>query len=355
MTAGTDIIKTAREGIWMKALLIGGTGVISTSVVLRLLEQKWDVTILTRGKRQLPDAMMGKVRQIVADIHDEVGVMQALEGLYFDVVCDFVLYTPQEAERDIRLFSDKTAQYVFISTASAYHKPVTELPITEEMPLHNPFWKYSDLKAQCENVFFKACRETGFPVTIVRPSHTYCERSLPVQIHGGHGPWVVIKRMLEGKSVPVACDGMTLWTATTAEDFAVYFCALLGNKRAIGEAFHITSDESLPWNEFYRIIAQCAGGVFKPCYVPAHVLAESTQYDYRGALLGDKAYTVMFDNSKVKSMTGIYDHKCTPFCEGSARSVRYFMEHPEIRQEDPAFEAFCDKLEKLMDGIKEKI
>ena len=339
----------------MKALLIGGTGVISTSVVLRLLEQKWDVTILTRGKRQLPDAMLGKVRQIVADIHDEVGVMQALEGLCFDVVCDFVLYTPQEAERDIRLFSDKTAQYVFISTASAYHKPVTELPITEETPLHNPFWKYSDLKAQCENVFFKAYRETGFPVTIVRPSHTYCERSLPVQIHGGHGPWVVIKRMLEGKSVPVACDGMTLWTATTAEDFAVYFCALLGNKRAIGEAFHITSDESLPWNEFYRIIAQCAGGVFKPCYVPAHVLAESAQYDYRGALLGDKAYTVMFDNSKVKSMTGIYDHKCTPFCEGAARSVRYFMEHPEIRQEDPAFEAFCDKLEKLMDGIKEKI
>lgn len=336
----------------MKALLIGGTGVISTSVVYRLLETGWDVTVLTRGRRLLPANMQGRVAQIVADIHDEKAVQQALDGLHFDAVCDFVLYKPEEAQRDIRLFADKTRQYVFISTASAYHKPVLKLPITEDMPLHNPFWAYSDLKAQCEEVFMRAHRETGFPVTIVRPSHTYCERSLPVQIHGGHGPWVVMKRMLEGKSVPVACDGETLWTATTAEDFAVYFCGLLGNARAIGEAFHITSDESLTWNRIYETIAACVGGTFKPSYVSAHLLAKSTQYDYRGALLGDKAHTVVFDNSKVKAVTGIYDHTCMSFAEGCKRSVEYFLHHPEIRQEDPAFEAFCDRVQVLVDEIE---
>lgn len=339
----------------MKALLIGGTGVISTSVVERLLHLKWDVTILTRGKNALPAFMQGKVRQITADIHDEAAVQHALKGLYFDAVCDFVLYTPQEAERDIRLFGGKTGQYVFISSASAYHKPVLSLPITEETPLHNPYWAYSDLKAQCENVFMQAHREGKLPVTIVRPSHTYCERSLPVQIHGGRGPWVVMKRMLAGKSVPVACDGVSLWTATTAEDFAVYFCDLLGNEKALGEAFHITSDESLTWNQIYQIIADCVGGEFKPCYVPAHTLAASTQYDYRGSLLGDKAHTVIFDNSKVKRVTGIHDHKCTPFSEGAKRSVQYFLDHPEIRKEDPAFELFCDQLEAMMQEAKQKM
>lgn len=339
----------------MKALMIGGTGVISESVVLRLIDLGWDVTILTRGKRPLPDKMQGSVQQIIADIADEESVQRALKDAYFDAVCDFIVYNPQEAERDIRLFSGKTAQYVFISSASAYHKPVLALPITEETPLYNPFWSYSDLKAQCEDVFMQAHRETGFPVTIVRPSHTYCERSLPVQIHGGHGPWVVLKRMLAGKSVPVACDGVSLWTATTSEDFAVYFCGLLGNKKAIGEAFHITSDESLTWNQFYQIIADCVGGEFKPCYVSAHMLAESTQYDYRGSLLGDKAHTVIFDNSKVKRVTGIMDHKCVPFSEGAKRSVRYYLDHPEIRKEDPAFEAFCDHVEEMMQNAKQKM
>ena len=339
----------------MKALLVGGTGVISTSVVLRLLEKNWDVTILTRGKTPLPEKMQGRVRQVTADIADEAAVEKALLGEKYDAVCDFILFDPMQAQRDIRLFRDKTAQYVFISSASAYHKPVLKLPITEDTPLHNPFWQYSHLKAQCEKVFFDAYRESGFPITVVRPSHTYCERTLPVQIHGGHGPWVVMKRMLEGKSVPVACDGETLWTATTAEDFAVYFCGLLGNEKAIGEAFHITSDESLTWNRMYEIIAGHVGGVFKPCYVPAHTLAACRQYDYRGALLGDKAYTVMFDNSKVKAVTGISDHVCTPFTEGAKRSVQYYLEHPEIRREDPAFAAFCDQLQQLMDEITAKL
>ena len=339
----------------MKALLIGGTGVISTGVTRRLVETGWDVTLLNRGKRPLPAELQGRVRVLIGDINDEASVAALMQGEQFDSVCNFIAYTPEQAQRDVRLFAGKTAQYVFISSASAYHKPVENLPITEETPLHNPYWLYSRQKAQCEDVLLQAYRENGFPVTIVRPSHTYCERSLPVQIHGGHGPWVVIKRMLEGKSVPVAADGVTLWTATTAEDFAVYFCALLCNECAIGEAFHITSDECLTWNRMYEIIAECAGGVYKPCYVPSQVMAESTLYDYRGALLGDKAHTVMFDNSKVKRVTGIHDHVCTSFAEGARRSVQYFLDHPEIRQEDLAFEAFCDRLENLMQQVKEQL
>jgi len=339
----------------MKVLLIGGTGVISTSVTRRLIRLGWEVTLLNRGMRPLPEDIQGSIHVLTADVNDEPAVGALLKDKWFDVVCNFIVYTPEQARRDIRLFSGKTAQYVFISSASAYHKPVEQLPIREETPLHNPYWAYSDLKAQCEQTLLSAYREAQFPVTIVRPSHTYCERSLPVQIHGGHGPWVIMKRMMEGKSVPVASDGNTLWTVTTAEDFAVYFCALLGNSDAIGEAFHITSDESLTWNRIYQIIADCVGGQFIPCYVPAHLLAESVQYDYRGSLLGDKAYTVIFDNSKVKNTTGIHDHGRTSFAEGAKRSVAYFLAHPEIRQEDPTFEVFCDQLETAMDQVKKQL
>ena len=335
----------------MRILLIGGTGVISTAVTLRLLSQGHEVLLLNRGKTPLPEEMRGRVRQIVADINDEEGVKTALDGLAFDAVCNFVVYNPQQAQRDIRLFTGKTGQYIFISTASAYQKPVPSLPITEETPLYNPYWRYSDLKAQCEKIYMQAYHETGFPVTVVRPSHTYSERSLTVQIHGGHGAWVIMKRMLEGKSVPLACDGMTLWTSTASEDFALYFCGLVGNEKAVGEAFHITSDESLTWNRIYETIAGHLGGKFVPCYAPTHLLAETRQYDYYGSLYGDKANSVIFDNSKVKAVTGIYGHKCTPFSEGAARSVEYFLRHPEIRQEDPAFEAFCDKLDAMMKTI----
>jgi len=331
----------------MKALFIGGTGTISMAITRLLADNPdWELYLLNRGSRnaELPAG----VKVITADIHDEAAAAAALEGMQFDCVCDFIGFVPEHVERDFRLFHGRTKQYIYISSASAYQKPCSDYLITESTPLHNPYWAYSDLKAQCEKAFLQAHREGKLPVTIVRPSHTYCERSLPVQIHGGRGPWVVMKRMLEGKSVPVACDGVSLWTATTAEDFAVYFCGLLGNEKALGEAFHITSDESLTWNQIYQIIADGVGGEFKPCYVSAHTLAASTQYDYRGSLLGDKAHTVIFDNSKVKRMTGIYDHKCTPFSEGAKRSVQYFLEHPEVRREDPAFELFCDQLEVMM-------
>ncbi len=333
----------------MKALFIGGTGTISTSVVKRLLSQGWEVTLLNRGTHAAPEG----ARVLIADVNDEARVLELLGGETFDTVADFIVFTPEQAARDVRLFAGKTKQYIFISSASAYQKPVPALPITEETPLINPYWEYSRNKAKIEEMLLTEYKQNGFPVTIVRPSHTYCERGLPVQIHGDQGEWQVLKRMLEGKTVPVAADGETLWTMTTSEDFAIYFCGLCGNSQAIGEAYHITSDESIPWNEAYRIIAEHLGVEFKPCYVPAHLLARVRQYDYNGALLGDKTNSVIFDNSKVMCATGIPPIHFTPYREGAKRSIDYVLSHPELQKEDPAFDAFCDRVEAAMNAAAE--
>ena len=328
----------------MKALLIGGTGVISTSVVKRLLQTGWEVTLLNRGSRSVPEG--AHVWQ--ADINDTERVRALLENEHFDTVADFIVFTPEQAQRDMELFAGKTKQYIFISSASAYQKPVPALPITEDMPLINPYWQYSRNKAAIEDMLMRAYRERQFPVTIVRPSHTYSERSLPVQIHGDNGPWQVLKRMLEGKTIPVAADGETLWTTTWSEDFAVYFCGLCGNAGALGEAYHITSDESIPWNEIYRIIAEHLHVEYKPCYVPAHLLAKVKQYDLCGGLLGDKSNSVIFDNSKVMCVTGIPPIQFVRYREGAKRSIDYILSHPELQLEDPEFDAFCDRVEAAM-------
>lgn len=328
----------------MKALLIGGTGTISASVVKRLLATGWEVTLLNRGNRPVPEG----ARVIRADINDTARVRELLEDMDFDTIADFIVFTPEQARRDIGLFAGKTRQYIFISSASAYQKPVPALPITEETPLINPYWEYSRNKARIEELLMNEYRANGFPVTIVRPSHTYSESSLPLQIHGDNGPWQVLKRMMEGKTVPVAADGETLWTMTTSEDFAIYFCGLCGNEQAIGEAYHITGDESIPWNEAYRIVAECLHAQYRPCYIPAHLLAKVKRYDYNGALLGDKTNSVIFDNSKVMCATGIPPIRFTPFREGAKRSVEYFLSHPEMQREDPEFDAFCDRVEAAM-------
>lgn len=332
----------------MKALFIGGTGTISLSCVKRLCAMGgWEITLLNRGNRA--ERLNGvQARLLTADINNEESARAALEGETFDVVCQFVAFTPAQAARDIRLFAGKTKQYVFISSASAYHKPVLSLPITESTPLHNPYWQYSRDKAACEALLLSAYRESGFPATIVRPSHTYAEHSLPLQIHGDKGPWPVLQRMLQGKTVPLCADGMTLWTTTHADDFAVYFCGLLGNPRAVGEAYHITSDQALTWNQMYQTVADILGIPFKPCYVPADILAQSRLYDLRGALLGDKANNAVFDNAKVRAAAGIPAIAFRRYEQGARESIRYLMEHPEARPEDAPFDAFCDRLEALM-------
>ena len=226
----------------MKALFIGGTGTISSAISALCVRRGWDLTLLNRGNA---DARVPEGAHVIhVDIHDETAAREALEGQTFDVVADFIAYTPDDVARDIRLFAGRTGQYFFISSASAYQKPLSSPWITEGTPLCNPYWEYSRLKAACEDVLIRAYREQGFPITIIRPSHTYCQRSVPVALHGPAGSFQVLERMRAGKPVIVPGDGLTLWTLTHSDDFAVAFVGLMGNVHALGEVFHITGDEA---------------------------------------------------------------------------------------------------------------
>lgn len=326
----------------MRALLIGGTGNISLSVTKRLLSLGWDVTLLNRGKTgaELPGA-----HQIICNIHDEKAACDALRGRHYDAVAQFIAYAPDEAMRDVRLFADKTDQYIFISSASCYEKPPKSPFITEQTPLRNPYWQYSRDKIACEEALREAEKE-GFPLTIVRPSHTYGDSRLPVALHGG-SPWQVVKRMLAGKPVLIPGDGTSLWTVTHAEDFAVGFTGLMGNKKALGQAVHITSDESLTWNAIHETIAEALGVRLRPLHVPSALLSRVSRYDFRGSLLGDKANSVVFDNSLIQSLVPEFK-AAIPFREGVKRVLQHYMDNPALQKEDPVFDAFCDRVAEQM-------
>lgn len=339
----------------MKVLVIGGTGTISLSVVRRLVEKGAEVWTLSRGGRnsELPKA----VKTIICDAYNEEAVRQALNGMFFDAICDWICYTKEDALRDIRTYTGYTNQFIFTSSASAYHKPVEHYMITEGTTLANPHWEYSRNKIAAEETFFAAFREKGFPVTVVRPSHTYFERSLPVGIHGHNGSWGVIKRMLDGKKVLVPGDGTSLWTLTWAEDFAVGYVGLVGNRKAIGEAFHITGDEVLTWNTILSTAAKILGAKFNPCYVPSDLLGRVSKkygYDLEGELLGDKAHSVVFDNSKLKRLVPEMTTK-TLFFEGAERTIKYILSHPECQKEDKDFDCFCDKVVAAMEKAEAEL
>ncbi|MBE5776378.1 MAG: SDR family oxidoreductase [Clostridiales bacterium] len=335
----------------MKALLIGGTGVISTHITRLLIEKGWDVTLLNRGNRQ---SEFPAANQIIADMNDEQDVAKKLEGLHFDTVCQFIAFKPEQVERDIRLFTGKTDQYIFISSASAYQKPPAHPVITESTPLHNPYWQYSRDKAACETVLMEAYNKDLFPITIVRPSHTFSERSITVPIHGKFGAWQVLKRMMEGKKVLIPGDGTSLWTVTASRDFAKGFVGLMGNVHAIGENVHITSDESLTWNQIMQSIARALNAEYKPCYVPASILARVAGTDWQGALLGDKANSVIFDNSKLKRLVPTFCAD-TRFDQAARDSVQTFLSTPALQKDDPDFDALCDKIVAIMEDAEEKI
>lgn len=223
-------------------------------------------------------------RLIRCDIGDEAAAARALEGMRFDVVCDFIGFVPGQVERDYRLFAGRTKQFMYISSASAYHKPVRDYRVNEGTTLANPYWEYSRNKIACEEYLMGLYQENGFPVTIIRPSHTYCEKSVPVGVHGDNGSFQVLKRMLEGKPVIIPGDGTSLWTITFSEDFAEGFLGLMGNPHAIGEAFQITNDESLTWNQIYGIVADCLGVELKAYHVASDFLAAVGPYDFAGSL-----------------------------------------------------------------------
>ena len=340
----------------MKALFIGGTGTISAAIVRRLVnELGWEVWLLNRGNRSsvVPDG----VHQIIADIHDEADVAEKIKDMSFDTVCEFIGFTVEDVERDYRLFKDKTKQYIFTSSASAYHKPAASYIITEGTTLANPYWQYSRNKIACEEFLMEKYRTEGFPVTIVRPSHTYDERSIPVGVHGKNGSWQVVKRMMEGKKVIIQGDGTSLWTLTFNSDFAIGYTGLMGNRHAIGEAFQITGDEALSWNQIHQTIADALGVKLDAYYVSAQFLSAAGDkygFDFEGGLIGDKSVSVVFDNSKLKRAVPDMQTKVR-FDQGVRIALNYILEHPECQRDDPEFDAWCDKVIEVLERAKEEI
>ena len=336
-----------------KALLIGGTGTISTAIVKRLANDlDWEVWVLNRGNRSsvLPES----VKLVTADINDEADVLSKIGDTTFDCVCEFIGFTVDQVERDYRLFKGKTKQYIYISSASAYHKPAASYVITEGTSLANPYWEYSRNKIACEEFLMKKYKEEGFPVTIVRPSHTYDERNIPLGVHGNKGPWQVIKRMLDGKPVIIQGDGSSLWTVTWNADFAIGYTGLMGNRHAIGEAFQITSDETLTWDQIYATVADVLGVELKAYHVSTDFLravGDPLGFDFTGSLLGDKSVSVVFDNSKIKRIVPQMTTNIR-FDTGVKIALDYVLSHPECQVEDPEFDSFCDKVIDTIEKAK---
>ena len=341
----------------MKALLIGGTGTISAAVTARLSsDPNWEVWLLNRGSRGA--AVPGNVHQIICDIKDEAAAAEKLRDLTFDTACEFIGYRQEDVERDYRLLNGKVKQYIFTSSASAYHKPAPGYLVNEGTALANPYWQYSRDKIACEAFLMRKYREDGFPVTIVRPSHTYDERKVPVCLHGKNGSWQVLKRMLEGKRVIIPGDGTSLWTLTFNRDFAVGYTGLMGNRHAIGEAFQITADETLTWNQIHETVAGALGVKLRAYHVASEYLADAGKkygYDFEGNLLGDKSSSVVFDNTKLKRAV---PRMTTAICfhQGAHIAVDYVLSHPEeCQKDDPEFDAWCDRVIAALEASKASV
>ncbi len=337
----------------MKALFIGGTGTISMAITRQLAnDPNWELYLVNRGSRT--DELPENVTVINCDINNEAEATAKLKDMYFDTVCDFIGFVPSQLERDYRLFSGKTKQFMYISSASAYQKPLSDYRVSEATPLANPYWEYSRNKIACEDYLMKMYRENGFPVTIIRPSHTYDDRSVPLGVHGTNGSWQVVKRMLEGKPVIIHGDGTSLWTMTHNSDFAKGFIGLMGNVHAIGESFQITSDETLSWNQIYKCIADALGVELKPYYVPSDYLHDVSDYDFEGSLIGDKANSVVFDNTKLKRAVPSFI-ATVRFDQGVRKTIENVLAHKELQCEDKEFDDWCDKVIDTLENAKKTI
>ena len=326
----------------MKVLFIGGTGLISSACSELAAERGSQLFILNRSmssKYAVPEG----VQLLAGDVHgDETQLARLLEEHRFDAVVDWIAYTPDDIERDLRLFGGKTGQFVFISSASAYQKPPKHYVITEETPLENPFWDYSRNKIACEERLMRAYHEQNFPVTIVRPSLTYGPSQIPLCVGSWRHPYTVIDRMKKGRKIIVPGDGTSLWVLTWNGDFAKGFLGLLGNQKAIGEAYHITSDEVLTWNQTYREVGRALGVDPEIVHVPSDLI---TAYDpdALGSLVGDKANSAVFDNRKIKQL--VPDFVCSvPWSEGVRRTIAW-------HEADPSRQTIDEKLNNIWDRV----
>jgi len=321
----------------MKVLFIGGTGFISSAASRLAIADGLDLYVLNRGSRMAPPPGS---HSLTADINRPNDVRDALRGMDFDVVVDWIAFTPSDIERDLALFRGRTKHYVFISSASAYQKPPAHYVITESTPLHNPYWVYARNKIACEQRLMQACHDEGFPATIVRPSLTY-DHNLPIAI-GGWGCYTLADRLLAGRPIIVHGDGTSLWVVTHADDFARGLLGLLGQERALGEAFHITSDEVLTWNQIYQTIAEELGVQANIVHIPSDFIAEAAP-QLAGSLLGDKTWSAVFDNSKIKSFVPDF-HAEIPFREGARRALAWFSADESRRCVDDAVNAEMDRI-----------
>jgi nucleoside-diphosphate-sugar epimerase len=326
----------------MKILFIGGTGIISSACAELAITRGHDLFILNRSvstKHPLPDG----ATLLKGDIHaDEAHLASLVAGHRFDAVVDYIAFTPDDIRRDLRLFRGRTDQFVFISSASAYQKPVKNYLITETTPLENPFWEYSRNKIACEDLLMKEYHENGFPATIIRPSHTYGHSQIPFGVSSWRDPWTVIDRMKRGKKVIVHGDGTSLWVLTWNADFAKGLVGLLGNPKATGEAFQITSDEVLSWNQIHLEAYQALGLEPNVVHIPSDFIARHDEHAV-GSLIGDKSNSVVFDNGKIKRF--VPDFKCeVQWAEGVRRSLAWFDAHPEFQSVDHAADELWDAI-----------
>ena len=319
----------------MKILFIGGTGFISTAVSRQAIARGFELYLLNRGAR--PAHLPGSQR-LTADIHNPADARAALQDMKFDVVVDWIAYTPDDIERDLALFRGRVKQFVFISSASAYQKPPANYLITESTPLHNPHWEYSRNKIACEERLMQAYRAEDFPVTIVRPSLTY-DPNFPIAI-GGWGCYTLADRLKKGRPIIVHGDGSSLWVVTHAEDFGQGFLGLLGNERAVGHAFHITSDEVLTWDQIYRTIAEALGVEPQIVHIPSDFIARVAPQQ-AGNLLGDKTWSAVFDNSKIKAFVPGFQ-AVIPFRDGIRRTLAWFAADESRQRIDEAVNAEMD-------------
>ena len=308
----------------MKILFIGGTGTISMAITKQILqEKKHELYLINRGNRNLG---LDGIKEIKVDINGDINIIkEKLENLEFDCVCDFIIFHLDQAKRDYELFKNKTKQFIFISNASAYKKPVDNFIITEKTPLENPFWEYSKEKISIEEYFLDKYKTEKFPITIIRPSHTYDERKVPVGLHGSKGSYQIIKRMIEGKKIIIHGDGESLWVLTNNFDFAKLFVPLIGNSKTIGEIYQITGDEVLTWNNIYKYIAQALNVELKPFYVSSYLIGELSP-NLKGGLIGDKSNSVIFDNKKVKEFNPSFKQEIL-FKDGVKKSIDYILSH----------------------------
>jgi nucleoside-diphosphate-sugar epimerase len=317
-------------------LFLGGTGIISSACTVRALAQGFEVFVLNRGTsttRPLPDG----AQPLVGDLADPDSFRSAVGDRTFDVVADFRSFTPADVQSRLDLLEGRMGQYVFISSASAYQTPPGRLPVRESTPLRNPYWQYSRDKIACEDLLVSAYRERALPMTIVRPSHTYDKTLLPFD-----GGWTVVDRMRRGAEVVVPGDGTSLWTLTHQADFAHAFVGLLGHPMAIGDSFHITSDEWLPWNEIYTTVAAAAGVEARLVHVPSDAIAAADP-EWGAGMIGDKSHSMIFDNSKVKRLVPDYVASI-PFVRGAREILDWYEADPSRQQVDAEIDATMDRL-----------